>query len=62
MADLFGREPTKTYISVLPNFEHRSMGQPAGSDGDDLALAAHRAVGLELASLVALAKAAAALA
>ena len=26
----FGREPTKTYISVLPNFEHRSMGQPAG--------------------------------
>ena len=38
------------------------MGQPAGCDSDDLALAAHRAVGLELASLVALAKAAAALA
>ena len=46
------------------------MGQPAGSDSDDLALAAHRAVGLERASrsegdasvLVALAKAAAALA
>ena len=38
------------------------MGQPAGCDSDDLALAAHRAVGLERASLVAPAKAAAALA